>query len=268
MRSSRRSGARGVHRQQHRERAGGLDRLHVGVRDQVRGLVPEGPAPLANAQIPITGGVRRRPTLTRDVAACKGLAASHLPGGTRVGPAESTVQVLEPATEEVMAELPKAGPDEADAAIARAKAAFPAWRGRPGGPGRSCCAGCRPLSAGARRGARAARGRATWASRSPTPAARWGWLPTSSTTTRARPSACSGDTIPVAGGVDLTFREPLGVVGLITPVELPARDRLVEARSGAGGRQHGGAQAGRADAAHRGRARAHRVRRPASPRVY
>src|SRR3712207_9009404 len=26
-----------------------------------------------------------------------------------------------------------------------------------------------------------------------------------------------GETIPVAGGIDLTFREPLGVVGLITP---------------------------------------------------
>ena len=45
--------------------------------------------------------------------------------------AESTVQVLEPATEEVMAELPKAGPAEADAAFARAKAAFPAWRAVP-----------------------------------------------------------------------------------------------------------------------------------------
>ena len=26
-----------------------------------------------------------------------------------------------------------------------------------------------------------------------------------------------GDTIPVSGGVDVTFREPLGVVGLIAP---------------------------------------------------
>jgi betaine-aldehyde dehydrogenase len=30
-----------------------------------------------------------------------------------------------------------------------------------------------------------------------------------------------GDTIPVAGGVDLTFREPLGVVGLIVPWNFP-----------------------------------------------
>ena len=38
------------------------------------------------------------------------------------------LQVIEPATEQVLAELPSAGVDEADAAIARAKAAFPAWR--------------------------------------------------------------------------------------------------------------------------------------------
>ena len=42
------------------------------------------------------------------------------------------------------------------------------------------------------------------------------------------PERLLGDTIPVAGGVDMTFREPLGVVGLIVPVELPAGDRLLE----------------------------------------
>ena len=40
----------------------------------------------------------------------------------------SVVRVVEPATEQVMAELPQAGADEADAAIARAREAFPAWR--------------------------------------------------------------------------------------------------------------------------------------------
>jgi len=38
------------------------------------------------------------------------------------------IQVLEPATAEVMAEIPQAGVEETDAAVARAKAAFPAWR--------------------------------------------------------------------------------------------------------------------------------------------
>src|SRR5919109_5420248 len=35
------------------------------------------------------------------------------------------------------------------------------------------------------------------------------------------PERLLGDTIPVAGGVDFTFREPLGVVGLITPWNFP-----------------------------------------------
>ena len=38
------------------------------------------------------------------------------------------VRVVEPATEEVMAELPQAGVDDADEAVARAREAFPAWK--------------------------------------------------------------------------------------------------------------------------------------------
>src|SRR5438552_895782 len=38
------------------------------------------------------------------------------------------LRVMEPATEEVLAELPHAGVPETDAAIARAKDAFGAWR--------------------------------------------------------------------------------------------------------------------------------------------
>src|SRR5215210_8839313 len=39
-----------------------------------------------------------------------------------------TLEVLEPATEAVLAEIPRAGAEETDAAVARAKAAYPAWR--------------------------------------------------------------------------------------------------------------------------------------------
>ena len=35
------------------------------------------------------------------------------------------------------------------------------------------------------------------------------------------PERLLGETIPVAGGVDMTFREPLGVVGLIVPWNFP-----------------------------------------------
>src|SRR4051812_40196551 len=41
---------------------------------------------------------------------------------------EAVIHVVEPATEQVMAELPRAGIEETDAAVARAKQAFPAWR--------------------------------------------------------------------------------------------------------------------------------------------
>src|SRR3954451_11284185 len=39
-----------------------------------------------------------------------------------------TLQVVEPATEAVLEEIPRAGADEVDAAVARARAAYPAWR--------------------------------------------------------------------------------------------------------------------------------------------
>ena len=41
------------------------------------------------------------------------------------------------------------------------------------------------------------------------------------TTTPARPSGTAGRQIPVAGGVDVTFYEPLGVVGVIVPWNFP-----------------------------------------------
>ena len=40
----------------------------------------------------------------------------------------SVIEVVEPATEQVMASVPEAGVEETDAAVAAAKAAFPAWR--------------------------------------------------------------------------------------------------------------------------------------------
>ncbi len=130
------------------------------------------------------------------------------------------IEVVEPATERVMAEIPRAGVEETDAAVAAAKAAFPAWRavapadrahlllrmselivarseelatlearnaGKPIGDARgeiAMVAECFRYYAGA-------------------------------------PERLLGHTIPVAGGVDMTFREPLGVVGLITPWNFP-----------------------------------------------
>src|SRR5439155_22513082 len=62
------------------------------------------------------GGGRREPG--RD-----GLRRSVASGGW-----DTVIEVVEPATEQVMAEVPRAGAREVDAAVARAKRAFPAWR--------------------------------------------------------------------------------------------------------------------------------------------
>src|SRR3954453_9210292 len=40
----------------------------------------------------------------------------------------AALSVVEPATEAVLAEIPRAGAEETDAAVARAKEAYPAWR--------------------------------------------------------------------------------------------------------------------------------------------
>ena len=76
----------------------------------------------------------------------------------------------------------------------------------------------------------------------------------------AAPERALGDTIPVAGrrGDDVPRAARRGRAD--HAVELPADDRVVEARAGARGRQHGRAQARRADAADGARVRADRAR--------
>jgi aldehyde dehydrogenase (NAD+) len=44
------------------------------------------------------------------------------------------LSVLEPATEQVLAEVPRADAEDVDRAVAAAAAALPAWRARPPGP--------------------------------------------------------------------------------------------------------------------------------------
>jgi acyl-CoA reductase-like NAD-dependent aldehyde dehydrogenase len=132
----------------------------------------------------------------------------------------SVVEVVEPATEAVMAELPRAGADEADAAIARAREAFPAWR-RVAPSERAAL--MRAVAAGVR-------GRADELARlesrnvgKPISDARGEVAMVADVFDyyAGAPERLLGDTIPVAGGVDFTFREPLGVVGLITPWNFP-----------------------------------------------
>jgi betaine-aldehyde dehydrogenase len=131
-----------------------------------------------------------------------------------------TLTVLEPATERVLAELPRAGHEEADAAVARARAAYPAWRA-VSPPDRSRLL-YRLADALAEHREELAVMEARNAGK-PIGDAR-GEMDMVADTFRYYAGAVEralGDTIPVAGGVAMTFREPLGVVALITPWNFP-----------------------------------------------
>jgi acyl-CoA reductase-like NAD-dependent aldehyde dehydrogenase len=128
--------------------------------------------------------------------------------------------VLNPATEEPLAELESAGVEETDAAVERARAAYPAWRAvAPADRVRLL-----------RRLATLVEDHHEELSRiesrnvgKPIAGAR-GEVGMVAQVFHFYAGAVDkhyGETIPVAGGVDMTFREPLGVVGLITPWNFP-----------------------------------------------
>ncbi len=131
-----------------------------------------------------------------------------------------TLTVLNPATEQPIAELERGGVDETDAAVARAKAAFPGWRAvAPADRGlllrrlatlveENHEALARLESANAGKPISGARGEI-------------GMVAQVFQFYAGAVDKHYGDTIPVAGGIDVTFREPLGVVGLITPWNFP-----------------------------------------------
>jgi betaine-aldehyde dehydrogenase len=128
--------------------------------------------------------------------------------------------VLNPATEEPLAELERAGAEEADAAVARAKAAFPAWRAiAPSDRARLLRRLAELVEQHAEELARIE-------SRNvgkPIAGAR-GEVGMVAQVFHFYAGAVDkhyGETIPVAGGEAFTFREPLGVVGLIVPWNFP-----------------------------------------------
>ena len=132
----------------------------------------------------------------------------------------SEIQVIEPATEQVMAEVPQAGAADVDAAVARAKEAYPAWRavvpeGRAALLHGLATATEERLEDLAKLEARNA-GKPIGDAR-----AEMGMVVKTFRYYAAAPERLLGKTIPVAGGVDMTFREPLGVVGLIVPWNFP-----------------------------------------------
>jgi acyl-CoA reductase-like NAD-dependent aldehyde dehydrogenase len=130
------------------------------------------------------------------------------------------LSVVEPATEEVLAELPRAGAEETDAAVARARSAYPAWRAVSPGERSALLRGLADAIDDRREELAVLEARNAG---KPISDAR-GEMAMVVETFRyysGAPERTTGKTIPVDGGVDMTFREPLGVVGLIVPWNFP-----------------------------------------------
>jgi betaine-aldehyde dehydrogenase len=130
------------------------------------------------------------------------------------------LQVVEPATEEILEELPQAGVEEVDAAVERARAALPGWRAlTPGARAQRLHALADTL---AEHHEELARLEARNAGK-PIGDARQEMEMVVDTFRyyAGAPERLLGDTIPVAGGQAFTVREPLGVVGLIVPWNFP-----------------------------------------------
>jgi acyl-CoA reductase-like NAD-dependent aldehyde dehydrogenase len=128
--------------------------------------------------------------------------------------------IVNPATEETIAEIEGAGVEETDAAVAHAKGAFPSWRAvAPAERGRLLR---RLATLVEEHGEELARLESRNVGK-PIQGAR-GEVGMVAEVFHYYAGAVDkhfGETIPVAGGVDLTFREPLGVVGLILPWNFP-----------------------------------------------
>ncbi|HEV8596560.1 MAG TPA: aldehyde dehydrogenase family protein [Candidatus Dormibacteraeota bacterium] len=131
-----------------------------------------------------------------------------------------TLTVIEPATEKVLAELKEASVEDADRAVARAKAAFPAWMSVS--PKDRAAAMRRIAAAIDKHREELAQLEARNVGK-PISDARGevGMVVDVFTYYAGAPERLFGKTIPVAGGVDMTFREPLGVVALIVPWNFP-----------------------------------------------
>ena len=136
------------------------------------------------------------------------------------GERPQVLKVLEPATETVLEEIPRAGADDVDAAVERARAAYPAWRAlSPSDRAallravsdavrehREDLAQIEARNAGKPIGD--ARGKMDMVAQV------FGYY-------AGAPERLLGDSIPVSGGQAWTVREPLGVVGLIVPWNFP-----------------------------------------------
>jgi acyl-CoA reductase-like NAD-dependent aldehyde dehydrogenase len=132
----------------------------------------------------------------------------------------SEYTVLNPATEQPVTTLIQASAQDADAAIGRAAAAQPAWRAMaPGDRARLLRRFAEAVDAAA--GDLASLEVA--GSGHPAGQARWEAEHVRDVLLyySAAPERLIGQQIPVPGGLNVTFREPVGVVGLIVPWNFP-----------------------------------------------
>jgi acyl-CoA reductase-like NAD-dependent aldehyde dehydrogenase len=132
----------------------------------------------------------------------------------------ATLEVLEPATEQILDTIPRGDVAEVDAAVARARAAYPGWRAVAPGDRARLLRRVVEAMEGAHEELALLEARNAG---KPIGSAR-GEIGMAIETFRyfaGAPERPHGETIPVAGGMAFTVREPLGVVGLITPWNFP-----------------------------------------------
>ena len=128
--------------------------------------------------------------------------------------------VLNPATEEPVTTVTQASAEEADLAIEAAAAAGAAWRAvSPGDRARLL----RSFAAAVDSASEELAGLEVAGSGHPVGAARWeaGQVRDVLLYYSAAPERLCGRQIPVPGGLDVTFHEPVGVVGVIVPWNFP-----------------------------------------------
>ncbi|HSA52281.1 MAG TPA: aldehyde dehydrogenase family protein [Yinghuangia sp.] len=134
--------------------------------------------------------------------------------------ADDAFEVINPATEEILARVPMAGAAEIDAAVRVAAAAYPGWRAvAPGDRARLLRRFADAVDAHADELVALEVAEAGH----PVGNARWEVANLRDVLDyyAGAPERLTGRQIPVAGGLDVTFHEPLGVVGLIVPWNFP-----------------------------------------------
>ncbi|OBH55590.1 aldehyde dehydrogenase [Mycobacterium sp. E2479] len=132
----------------------------------------------------------------------------------------SAVQLINPATEEVLGSVEQADTAAVDDAVGRALAAQRRWaRLSPA----ERAAGLRAFAAAVDAHLRELAALEVANSGHPIAAAEWeaGHVRDVLNFYAGSPERLSGKQIPVAGGLDVTFNEPMGVVGVITPWNFP-----------------------------------------------